>query len=358
MSLKVLRAGGVTTVNGLLTLLAIFPNLTQLGVKKVEENPTYTSSPNYIPLPPAPFGGLSLRKLEGTVQGWDTVFCYIPSIVEWETRSEYLREDVALLLKDRCLNLETFRKTFPPWFINERHITGIRGNDPTNQFLITHRHLREFDSIENFIKVDEMLREQWTCMGLEWLTCRIVGLDRLTPVEEETAARIMPPGYSADLSEEETRVVEKFSRCRAQHLGVYDRLASLTRLKHLDLGYENRYPWEYKSGNWYVGEDGEEYLRYDPPTFDTLELTLESGLGRLGALKNLEMFGFECLNHKIGKTELDWMAKSWTKLNLMYGLDYERLYKFEHDENRAALREYFTKLRPDVVHDSSFEDSI
>ncbi|KAK3808827.1 MAG: hypothetical protein JOS17DRAFT_796834 [Linnemannia elongata] len=357
-SLKVLRAGGVTTVNGLLTLLGIFPNLTQLRLGKVEENPIYTSSSNYTPLPPVPFGGQSLRKLEGTVQDWDTVFRYISSIVVWETGSEYLCDDVALFLKDRCLNLETFRTTIQPWFIDERGLAGIRGNDPTNQFLITHRHLREFDSIENFIKVDEMLREPWTCMGLEWLTCRIVGLDRLTTIEEETAARIMAPGYSVELSEEETRVVEKFNRCRAQHHGVYDRLASLTRLKHLDLGYENRYPWTYKAGEVYVGEDGEEYLHYDPPTFDTLELTLESGLGRLGALKNLEMFGFECLNHKIGKTELDWMAKSWPKLNLMYGLDSERLYQFEHDEDRAALREYFTKLRPDVVHDSLFEDDV
>ncbi|KAF9536859.1 hypothetical protein EC957_009517 [Mortierella hygrophila] len=194
------------------------------------------------------------------------------------------------------------------------------------------------------------------CMGLEWLTCRIEGLDRLTHVEEETVAQIMAPGHSADLSEEETGVVEKFNRCRAQHHGVYDRLASLTRLKHLDLGYENRNPWTFKGGDRYVGEDGEYYLQYAPPMFDTLGLTLESGLGRLGALRNLEMFGFECLNHKIGKTEMDWMAKSWPKLSLIYGLDYERLTDIEHDKERMALREYFTKLRPDVVHDSLFHD--
>ncbi|KAF8942082.1 hypothetical protein BGZ47_006903 [Haplosporangium gracile] len=168
--------------------------------------------------------------------------------------------------------------------------------------------------IENFIKVDEMLRQPWTCMGLEWLTCRIVEFDQLTPEEEETTARVMAPEYSTELSEEETGVVEKFTRCRAQHHGVYDRLTSLT-----------------------------------PQAFGS---RLESVLGRLGALKNLEMFGFEYINHKIGKAELDWMAKSWPKLNLMYGLDQEGLYMFEHAQDRAALIKYFTKLRSDVAHDS------
>ncbi|KAG0265938.1 hypothetical protein BGZ95_003168 [Linnemannia exigua] len=133
-------------------------------------------------------------------------------------------------------------------------------------------------------------------------------------------------------------------------------VSSLTRLKHLDLGYESRYPWTFKSEETYERK-GVEYVRYpDNKTFDTLELSLESGLDRLGALKNLEMFGFECLNHRIGRKELDWMAKSWPRLRMMYGLDKERLYKIEHDEERAALKEYFEELRPDVVHDSLFQD--
>ncbi|KAG0292361.1 hypothetical protein BGZ96_004279 [Linnemannia gamsii] len=238
---------------------------------------------------------------------------------KWEAQGRRLYEELALLLRRRCPNLESFKRKCQPWFINERYLAGgVRDNDPTNQFLITHRHLQ------------------------------IVGIDRLTLQEEEVATRVMAPEYSTELSAEEIGVVEKFNRCRIQHHGVYDPLASLTRLKHLDLGYGNRYPWEYKSGDVYEGKDGEEYLYYDPPTFETLELTLESGLSKLGALKNLEMFGFECINHKIGKTELEWMAKSWPNLNLMYGLDHERLYNIERDKDNAALREYFETLRPDV----------
>ncbi|KAG0286645.1 hypothetical protein BGZ96_009277 [Linnemannia gamsii] len=337
-SLKVLLAEGSTTVNGLLTLLGIFPNLTRLLLQNIDENPRYMSSPNYTPLPPAPFGGQHLKKLQANVQDWDTVLHYISGISEWEATREPLNEDLALFLKDRRPNLVSFAHTWKNWYINEQLVRGIRGNDPTNQFLITHRHLRKFDSIENFIKVDEMLREPWTCMGLEWLTCRIVGIDRLTLQEEEVATRVMAPEYSTELSAEEIVMVEKFNRCRAQHHGVYDRLASLTRLKHLDLGYENRYP-QYESLEGY------------PTTFDTLELTLESGLDRLGALKNLEMFGFECIDHKIGKAELEWMAKGWPNLNLMYGL---QPYDVELDRNRAALGECFKTLRPDVLLDSGF----
>ncbi|KAG0379342.1 hypothetical protein BGX24_000758 [Mortierella sp. AD032] len=129
--------------------------------------------------------------------------------------------------------------------------------DPTtNQFLVTHPNPREFDSIMNFIKVDEMLRQPWACMGLERLTCQIVRVDRLNKEEEPVVAKVMSPGYSSEMTEEETRAVEKFHRCRAQHHEVCDQLASLTRLKHLDLGYENRNPWEYKGGSWHTREDG------------------------------------------------------------------------------------------------------
>jgi hypothetical protein len=202
-----------------------------------------------------------------------------------------------------------------------------------------------------------MLRQPWACMGLEWLSCRIVGVDRLNDAEQSLVDRVMAHGYAVPLSDEERAAVEKFQRCRAQHHGVYDRLASLTKLKHLDLGYENRYPWQYKSGDSYEAEDGEEYLYYGPPTFDTLELSLASGVDRLGALKNLEMIGFECINHRIGRAELEWMAKSWPKLNLMYGLDEDRLTNIEPNLEKALLKDYFQQLRPEVVHDSLFEDN-
>lgn len=51
--------------------------------------------------------------------------------------------------------------------------------------------------------------------------------------------------------------------------------------------------------------DGNEYVRFNGPTLDTLELTLAAGLGRLGALKDLEVIGFKCISHRIGRPEFE-----------------------------------------------------
>lgn len=45
--------------------------------------------------------------------------------------------------------------------------------------------------------------------------------------------------------------------------------------------------------------------------WNPMELSLSSGLGRLATLKRIEVLGFEILNHRIGKAELDWMTSTW-----------------------------------------------
>ncbi|KAF9919542.1 hypothetical protein BGZ65_012046, partial [Modicella reniformis] len=101
-------------------------------------------------------------------------------------------------------------------------------------------------------------------------------------------------------------------------------------LKRLDLGFENRWPRSFVDN--YISEiDGEEYMAYEGPTPDTLDLSLESGLYQLEALRDLEMFGFEAIDHRISKREVEWMARSWPKLKLVYGLAKDCLYKLEPD---------------------------
>ncbi|KAK3830358.1 MAG: hypothetical protein J3R72DRAFT_456001 [Linnemannia gamsii] len=357
-SLRVLNAMGEPNINELLTLLEVFPNLMHLRNGGFRANPNGPWESSFIPLSPSPpRNGQFLRSFN--VFGrydWGTILRHIPSIVEYDSINYLHAEHVTHLDELFGIGLESFRV----FFLVELYESPSSQphDDPTNQFLVTHPNLREFASIMNFIKVDEMLRQPWACMGLERLTCRIVGVDRLNKGEEAVVAKVMATGYLNELTEEDTRAVEKFHRCRAQHHGVYDRLASLTRLKHLNLGYENRNTGSACDRACYTGENGVQYVKYAEPMFDTLEMSLESGLDRLGVLRSLEMIGFECINHRIGRAELDWMAKSWPKLRLMYGLEKERLYMMEYDKNRTALRKYFKRLRPDVVHDSLFEVKI
>ncbi|KAF9303589.1 hypothetical protein BGZ74_003433, partial [Mortierella antarctica] len=78
-----------------------------------------------------------------------------------------------------------------------------------------------------------------------------------------------------------------------QHHGVYERLVNLTRLNFLDLGFENQIA-EVDSDNEVLYEDeGRTYVDYEAPAFDTLKLSLASGMDRLGVLRDLEVFGFE-----------------------------------------------------------------
>ncbi|KAK3841578.1 MAG: hypothetical protein J3R72DRAFT_422014 [Linnemannia gamsii] len=124
---------------------------------------------------------------------------------------------------------------------------------------------------------------------------------------------------------------------KQQRIRVYEQLTKLVKLKELVIGYENRtpvFPLDRR-----FGADGQEYLCHGGPIFDTLELSLESGLEQLSTLKDLEVFGFECANHRIGKRGLEWMARAWPQLRM------------EYDCHKDELREYFQALQPDVVHE-------
>ncbi|KAG0093912.1 hypothetical protein BGZ92_000027 [Podila epicladia] len=355
--------GMVMSINNLLDVLLLFPNLSNITLRKItpfvaqeqqqqqqqhlqldgfEDMPLSTPSGNVQPRDPSTGSNLCELVVE-SILDYDALLKHLPDHIELTCAAAF-GDSWPLALIECGPIFTTFRDTHPPEFAAE--------DDPVNELFVASHRLRVFDSIEQYILVDEMLRRPWACVGLEWLSCRIVGIDRLTDEEQAMVIQVMAPGYMEELNVEEVAAVEKFQRCRTQQHGVYDRLASLTRLKHLNLGCEIR--GIFGAGGTYK-VDGREYVSYAEPTFDTLELSLASGLDRLGTLKDLEMIGFECINHRIGRDELDWMAKSWPKLKLMYGLDKERLYHIEHDKERASLKDHFQQVRPDVVHDSQFE---
>ncbi|KAK3816127.1 MAG: hypothetical protein J3Q66DRAFT_341724 [Benniella sp.] len=197
-----------------------------------------------------------------------------------------------------------------------------------------------------------MIRESWVCQGIETLRCRIVGVVRLTKDEQTTLNNILAShptfqhhgdvsGILSALSDKERAVVQKHLRSREQQRQIYERLASLQHLKYLDIGFEIQ-----------------EYTGHQPRrTPDTLELSLESGLGHLGSLKNLEMFGFEGVEHRIDGKELEWMAGNWPELKLMHGLVDDHFEVAEPNMEKPRLREYMQTLRPDIMQVSFFRPS-
>ncbi|KAK3829336.1 MAG: hypothetical protein J3Q66DRAFT_410841 [Benniella sp.] len=88
---------------------------------------------------------------------------------------------------------------------------------------------------------------------------------------------------------------------------VYDRLARLTNLEVLWLGYDCS-----------IGED--EYGSGDFQ-YTCLEMSLESGLRKLSGLKKLRELNVSYMKTKIDLEEVQWMAEHWPKLEVIYGLD-------------------------------------
>jgi hypothetical protein len=201
-----------------------------------------------------------------------------------------------------------------------------------------------------------MIRKPWECLGIEKLRCRIVKIERLTQDEKAVYDNMMDKflriqddmdEMAWELTDMEQTVMLKLKRSREQQEKVYDCLARLTRLKHLDLGFDNRCPFLFENNHGTRSNDED-----IAPALDTLELSLESGLDRLDALENLEVFGFEAIDHRIEERELEWMTKSWPKLKLIYGLGEDSLLMIEPEERKTQLRKHMEMLRPDVKHGS------
>ncbi|KAF9103539.1 hypothetical protein BGX29_003238, partial [Mortierella sp. GBA35] len=188
----------------------------------------------------------------------------------------------------------------------------------------------------------------------------ILGIERLTPEEEIVMdALVDSRRYHLEskdwdsllLSGDEGDVVAKFQRSREQQQETCGWIGQLTSLKTLNFGYEHR---NVRLPEWdeppVYEVDGIEYIQYGGLIPNTLELLVDSGLDRLSALKDLEVFGFEGCDHRIGKRELDLMASRWPKLKVMHGLQEDMLGQIEFDRHKAELREYMKRLRPDVTH--------
>ncbi|KAF9180693.1 hypothetical protein BGZ51_006042 [Haplosporangium sp. Z 767] len=341
------------TDKDLFTFLTFLPNLERLYLARLLDSPN--NGPDNIETvilsltPEVLNAGTHLKILHiGYKIGLLPLLQFLPNLTELGV--DIWDEPFIEAVVTHCKKIEVIKTTFDSPFVNDR---SRASQDPVNRLLVSYPKLRVLGAFLNYIHADELIQQPWVCKGLEKFRCRIVGIERLSSNEQTIYDRVVAPGYTKGLSADEAAIVQKFERGREQQRQVYDRLASLTNLKELVLGYENRDTWSYGHDDWYIVDD-REYIRYDGPTPDTMELSLESGLDRLASLKDLRVFGFEASDHRIKKKELEWMVNAWPKLRNMYGLAEDQLYMAEYDQKKAALREYMQTLRPDVKHGNLF----
>ncbi|KAF9336599.1 hypothetical protein BG006_008061 [Podila minutissima] len=141
----------------------------------------------------------------------------------------------------------------------------------------------------------------------------------------------VPRSNGGDEEEEDGQANNEMESHRIQQQ-VYQKLAQQTRLQELKLGRLDRKQ---------VPEDESWYQT------QCLEMTLASGMDELAVLKDLKQLDISYMNHNLGLTELEWMAKHWPKLEKIDGL-----FRGCRDP-RPVVHEWLATHQPDWVVDDN-----
>lgn len=289
------------------------------------------------------------------------VLPWLPNLIEYS--AVRLTMTAATALARFCPKLEVFQQGYngdtthsEARMVTDDNVVGLLLGSCSN--------LVKIDAPHHRIYANYMNRYEWVCHRLESLRCQLTGFSRLDRTEQELYLEIFGSDPElidlAETHEEHQDLLENALLCKLQHTQVYKQLALMTRLRTLDLGYEAR--------NIYLGTrtnfrghlpgqtDGDHYIDYGGTHPGTMSLTLNSGLARLETLVNLEVFGFEGVDQRIGEDEVEWMAASWPKLRVLRGLQEDTLPRIRPDEKKAGLRALMRHLRPDVKHEGDAPD--
>ncbi|KAF9128995.1 hypothetical protein BGW39_004565 [Mortierella sp. 14UC] len=176
------------------------------------------------------------------------------------------------------------------------------------EFILHHgRDLRIFRcySYPTLTVTDPSKLLPWNCRWLNSLHLQIGGIPR-PDVKVDYRSEPIPAGtplHSGTM--EESRKVQR---------KIYGMLAELSCLEELRLGQESR-------------TDGQEHglLNGEHVCYDSnlqsacLEMTLESGMGVLAALRSMQFLQVENMEHRIGVRELWWMQRNWPNLYNVVG---------------------------------------
>ncbi|KAF8945502.1 hypothetical protein BGZ47_002504 [Haplosporangium gracile] len=186
--------------------------------------------------------------------------------------------------------------------------------------------LRVLDASRYNVEATQLEEERpWVCQDLEVLKCQIIGIEGLLHTEDVAHSAISTTSGDTSrvlMGQQSAFLMQQHSRYWQYQ--VYSRLAHLKKLTTLVL-------W------------------LDPVLegVGSLEFTLETGLGQLSTLTKLDVFGFDGMTSKVGPAELAWIAQSWPRLCLLYGLKPSATPMTEIDPAKDTLRAQFMALRPD-----------
>lgn len=276
---------------------------------------------------------------------------WLPYLTEF--RIDVLTTTIAQALVRHCPMLEIFEATNDE-SLHEEYTNRPLETDTASILFSGCPRLKVFDGIHHEIDAEKIITLPIVCQELMVFRCQIRGVPRLTPAEQRSIS-VQETGSSA-LRDEQEAGFRKLERSRDIQQQVLDRLASLNRLRTVDLGFEYR-DLDIFFGHGSSGREKAAQGDYDygSPFADTLELSLDSGLDRLGALTDLEVFGFESLDHRIGRAELAWMGTHWPRLKVLRGIHEDRKIlrvKRSVDSYKEDLRIYMQTLRSDVGHEA------
>ncbi|KAF9538826.1 hypothetical protein EC957_006174 [Mortierella hygrophila] len=275
-----------------------------------------------------------------------------------------LQDETAEALFIHCKNLEIIRQSDDGCTLYDIQYDSLRPINPDNiprptsklfKLLQDYPSLKILDRIDQRLVAADLLAQTWAPLTkLKVFRCQIVNVNRLTPSEETMLTHTSPSWLPRP--NEALTLITKHTQSIALQKAILSRLGTLTNLRVLDLGYEWRDVWadsRSRSECRRYTSNTQEYIRYGTPYKNTLELTLSTGLTYLSELRHLQVFGFEGVDHRIGKQELEWMAIHWPKLKIMRGLQGDdHLVQIEPDPVKTELRRHMEMLRPDVKHES------
>ncbi|KAF9085049.1 hypothetical protein BGX23_009997 [Mortierella sp. AD031] len=355
MNIRSLTKGGNHSQLHVALILKNFPNLECLTLGWANcispaEPDAYTMMDNSAPLKLKELQVMSMYESSGGPPIWPKVLALSPELRRFSTNN--LTTKVVKVLGGHCKKLVEFRQVYDDDIVRPQR-SGSPEARMLNTLLESCPELRILDFINGSVDVASLGGRTWVCHRLETFRCQVVGLNRPNKMEEEILVGLSVRNRARwdHFSADKRRALGKEIQCRERHSRIYSRLAALTFLKVIDLGGSYRDEMLTLDDNAPFYEvDGHEYLQYGGPWEDSMELSLSSGLGRLGKLGRIEVFGFEGVDHRIQERELNWMAHAWPRLKVLRGLHVETLQEIEFDKHRAMLRKHMRSLRPEVKH--------